>query len=106
MKELIRDVKILAGEEATRSMIKHPFFNSTHEGYAVIKEEIEETEEELKFVNIQLNIVWAYIKGNRNENVRVHMKSLKTSAINLAAEAIQVAAMAQKFIDSFKEVEE
>ena len=104
MKELIRDVKILAGEEATRSMIKHPLFNSTHEGYAVIKEEIEEAQDELEEVNCTLNDVWDCTKLNYMESSMDRVKYLKQRAINLAAEAIQVAAMCDKFLNLPNEV--
>jgi len=106
MKELIRDVKILAGEEVTRSMINNPLFNSTHEGYAVIKEEIEEAQDELENVSDNLSNIWDCIKNNNLGGSMLNVKYLRTYAINLAAEAVQVAAMAQKYIDSFKEVEE
>jgi hypothetical protein len=105
VKELKVQVEKLTEEEAERSMIKFPLFNSTHEGYAVIKEEIEEAAEELKFVSFELDKIWDYVRRNRLENALAHMKSLKIDAMNLAAEAIQVSAMAQKFIDSFKEAE-
>ena len=103
MKELIKDVTKLVNEEMERSMINHPLFNSTHEGYAVIKEEVEEADQELNDVNNQLKRIWYFIK--RDENVNRDMTQLKIYAIRLAAESIQVAAMAQKFIDSFKEAE-
>ena len=98
MKELILDVKVLVDEEAERSMIKHPLFNSTHEGYAVIKEEIEEAAEELQDIDVNLEIMWNVIKNN--EKTDNYIYRIKEHAILLAAEAIQVAAMAQKFIDS------
>jgi hypothetical protein len=98
MQELIKSVTKLAEEETERSMIKHPLFNSTHEGYAVIKEEVEESEQELSDVKAQLERVWYFTK--LNEDVNKDMLDLKKYALNLAAEAIQVAAMAQKFIDS------
>ena len=103
MKELIESVKVLVQEEGTRSMIEHPLFNSTHEGYAVIKEEVEESTDELKYINEELNSIWHHTKNNRQDMALNHMKSLRADAINMAAESIQVAAMAQKFIDSFKE---
>jgi hypothetical protein len=101
VKELKEQVLKLSEEEARRSMLKHPLFNSTHEGYAVIKEEIEEAEQELNDVNAQLQRSWYFIK--HNEDADKDMLRLKEYAVNLAAEAIQVAAMAQKFIDSAEE---
>jgi len=105
MKELIESVKVLASEELKRANVEFPAFNSTHEGYAVIKEEIEESSDELEDVNFDLNNMWRYIKLNNTNEATKYAKHLKQSAINLAAEAIQVAAMAQKFIDSSKQWE-
>lgn len=100
MKELVEQVEKLVAEEGTRSMIEHPLFNSTHEGYAVIKEEIEETEYELNVLNEMLEGAWRAIKDDRQCDG--HMIEIKKRAINTAAEAIQTAAMAQKCIDSFE----
>ena len=58
-------------EEIQKSMIKHPLFNSTHEGYGVILEELDELWDEVK---------------KREPNIK-----------NMRAEAVQVAAMAMKF---------
>lgn len=105
MKELKAQVLKLAEEEAERSMIKHPLFNSTHEGYAVIKEEIEEAAEELAHVISNLNKMWWQIRADNKEPSIKSANNIKIYAIDLAAESIQVAAMAQKFADSFKEDE-
>jgi len=105
MKKLIVQVEKLTEEELKNSMIKFPLFNSTHEGYAVIKEEVEEAAEELENVNFSLSSIWRNVKINDKETAIKHAGHLKDFAIKLAAEAIQVAAMAQKFTDSFKEVE-
>ena len=103
MKELIKDVTKLVNEELERTMKNYPLFNSKHEGYAVIKEEIDEASDELQNININLEIMWNVIKNNKNTNNFIYR--LKDHAGLLAAEAIQVAAMAQKYIDSFKEAE-
>jgi len=98
MKELVRKTTLLAEEELINANAKFPMFRSTHEGYAIIKEEIEETVYELEQINETFARSWHYIK--QNCNVIDEMVAIKQRAINLAAESIQVAAMAQKFIDS------
>lgn len=60
----------LATVEAARAIEKFKPFNSSHEGYAVLKEEVDE--------------MWAAIKQNDLEHAR--------------KEAIQVAAMALRYI--------
>lgn len=63
-------------EELQKSMTKYPLFNSAHEGYAVILEELDELWDEVK---------------KREPDVK-----------NMRAEAVQVAAMAMKFIISME----
>ena len=78
-------------------------FHSEHEGYAILKEEVEEAADELEEVQDQLNYMWDGIKRNNSTVYTTEIaKRMKTYAINLSAESIQVAAMCQKFIDSFK----
>jgi len=105
MKELKSQVEQLSNEELKRAMIKKPLFISRHQGYSVIKEEVEEVEEELENVNFSLSSLWRNVKINDKETAVKHAVCLKDFAIKLAAESIQVIAMAQKFINSFGEAE-
>ena len=68
MSNVINDVQ----DEHERALKKFGPFNSAHEGYAVIKEEVDE--------------LWDCIKGNADKRL-------------MRAEAIQVAAMAIRFIE-------
>jgi hypothetical protein len=61
-------------EELCRAMEKFPHFNSAHEGYAVLAEEVDELWDEVK------------------KNSKTRSKDL------MRAEAIQVAAMAMRFV--------
>lgn len=63
-------------KELDSAMNKHPSFNSRHEGYAILKEELDE--------------VWDLIKINHTKNPECREEMRK--------EAIQVAAMAIRFI--------
>jgi hypothetical protein len=60
--------------EAARAERSWPPFNSAHEGYAVILEELDE--------------LWAHVKANQKQRDVVAMRK----------EAVQVAAMALRFI--------
>ena len=103
MKELVGQVNKLVIEEGTRSMIKNPLFNSRHEGYAVMLEEVDESVEEVEEVQNQMKHMWKNIKSDFGmASLERNAQIIKNHAILLAAESIQVAAMAQKFIDSFK----
>lgn len=95
------DVEKLVQKELESANQRFPMFRSDHEGAAVIFEEIEETEHELNEVRFAFKEMWRSIKLNTG-GIPFCEVVLKRS-LNLACEAIQVAAMAQKFIDSQKE---
>jgi rRNA-processing protein FCF1 len=92
------EVNELIKKELKAANEKFPLFNSNHEGCAVIKEEVEEAEECIYNVNVALKEVWNNTKSNCV--IDYDIEALKSEAINGAIELIQVAAMAQKFIDS------
>jgi len=102
MKKLLEAVTKLTAEELKNSYIKFPKFNSPHEGYAVILEEYEELKSEVLMIEEHLDSAWVYTKLNRDDVTKGRYLKLRQKALNAAAESIQVAAMAQKFIDSFE----
>ena len=103
MNEIKSEVKNLVQKELESANQKFPMFRSDHEGAAVIFEEIEEAEHELKEMQFEFKEMWRSVKLNIG-GIPFCEAVLKRS-LNLACEAIQVAAMAQKFIDSQKERE-
>ena len=76
-------------------------FCSNHEGAAFIFANIERTERELSNIRGHFKELWESVKQNADVNWDANL--VRIAASNLACEAIQVAAMAQKFIDSQKE---
>ena len=101
MNSVKEDVEKLVQKELESANQRFPMFRSDHEGAAVIFEEIQETENELKNAQGYFEALWESVK--QNVNAEWVGKSIKVASVNLACEAIQVAAMAQKFIDSQKE---
>ena len=95
------DVEKLVQKELESANQKFPMFRSDHEGAAVIFEELQETEIEFQRTEDRFKDIWSFTKNNSYSEELV--SDLKYCAISLACEAIQVAAMAQKFIDSKKE---
>ena len=97
MNAVENDVRVLVGKELAAANERFPQFHSQHEGWAVIKEEMEETEEELAKMKIYLAGAWGNITSDVQANSDI--ESLKQRAINAACEAIQVAAMCKKFLE-------
>lgn len=70
--EKIIQLRTLASNELALAIEKFPSFNSAHEGYAVIKEEVDE--------------LWELVKANKGRSVQAER------------EALQIAAMALRFV--------
>lgn len=93
------DVIKLVDKELESANSKFPPFHSAHEGYAVMQEEVEEAQDEIDWCKIKLECAWIIIKNDEDASLQ-EVEFLKEFAIQGAIELIQVAAMAQKFIDS------
>ena len=104
MNAVKQEVEKLVQKELESANQKFPVFHSGHEGAAVILEEIEECKQEIENLEIQFESLWSHVKADNKMSV-ITSARLKLTAANLACEAIQVAAMAQKFMDSQKERE-
>ena len=103
MIELIKDVSGLVPQELERANRNWPLFASDHEGMSVLLEEIEETENELKQVKKLYGKLWEIVK--EDGGLLTLPDEIKAAAVQLAAEAIQVSAMAEKLKDSRPERE-
>lgn len=94
----IRIIKSLAKTELEEANKDHELFHSPHEAYAVIQEELEEAEEDLKCGYNMLEMIWQCVRAD--ENFESELDRLYNIAGSLAAEAIQVMAMAAKAKES------
>lgn len=92
----------LVEEELIAAMKTHPRFASAHEGYAVLLEETEEATEELTDLQRAIQQVWAGVRRDDATSINVWAAEAYRRAVDLAAEAIQAAAMAQKLMDNVK----
>lgn len=93
-------IEKLAEMEKQDANRKFPLFHSMHEGYAVLLEEVEEAREALTRTEISLSALWAHIRDNNAGRAPEFAGRIREHALDLATEAVQAAAMAQKFIDS------
>ena len=106
MNAVKQEVEKLVQKELESANQRFPMFHSDHEGAAVIFEEIQEAEYEFECAKDRFQELWNSVKCNlSSEWIKEISVVIMNRAVNLACEAIQVAAMAQKFIDSQKERE-
>lgn len=80
-------------------------FASMHEGESVLKEEIEEVVDEFEAIGKNYARLWECVKEDDAKAARLHAEDMAADAERLACEAIQVAAMALKFVDTVEGME-
>lgn len=99
MEKLVKEVTGLVSEEYKRAASMYGgAANTPHEGYALIKEEEEEAEEQMSAVSQNIASLWKAVKEDYLPIQRHHLGEIKREAILGACELIQVAAMADKAI--------
>lgn len=104
MDQLKNEVKILIGNELERANKKYPLFRSQEEAFGVMYEEgiLECTDE---FELLKNSIMEFADKMHKGEDLEDTLVSIRTSAMLLACESIQAAAMAEKSIISLRRKE-
>lgn len=90
----IERIKELAQQELKEANEIHPQFHSDHEAWAVIKEEVDECEEAMEALQSYMQAMWRRIRTDKD--IDEWLTFTQRQAVNLAAEAIQVAAMCEK----------
>lgn len=100
MEKLLKELRVMAREELERANHEFPPFASDHEGYAVILEEFEEMNEEVAAAEKILGHVWRKVKVDTAEDAKNMLIAAKGAFLQAAAEAIQAAAMCEKFMRS------
>lgn len=99
MNKVLDMIPALVTRELAAANDEFPPFHSLHEGWAVLKEEIEETHEALDCVVHHLDNMWTYVREDNAAATGDKARWVIKHATVVAAEAIQVAAMAQKMLD-------
>ena len=80
-----------------------PGYHSEHEAWAVLKEEVEEAAEEHKTIEDCLTALWNAIrKGGQQERQKNSLAYIFQHAQDLATEAVQIAAVARKYLDTLE----
>lgn len=74
-------------------------YNSIHEAFAVLLEEIDETLEPVKILdNIVRLELWNCVKQNNNQNIKEKLKQIKNYANFSVYELVQVLAVCERFL--------
>ena len=103
MSEIKSNVEKLVQKELESANQKFPAFHSDYEGAAVIFSEMQNMLDKIAHTEDVFKRIWSFtIHDSYSEEITSDLKSF---AIDISCSAIQVAAMAQKFIDSQKERE-
>ena len=94
----IEKIEKLISEELTDANRTHELFHSPHEAYAGILEEFEEMTRDVSAMESAMRGIWSCTKrGIEHEEI---YEKLKKVAVYTVQETIQVAAMAEKAIQS------
>lgn len=95
MKKICSEVEVLVDKELALANENNPAFNSTHEGYAVIREEWKEHRREADDMCGWIDLIKDAVF--KNADTSIYIAAMEETAINAACEAIQIAAMCRKF---------
>lgn len=87
--------KAMTAELESASKTYGETYHTQHEGYSVLLEEVEEAEDDLRYIKENLSELWKKIKGNENDPTLLTIMS--GTALLLANEAVQIAAVCEKY---------
>lgn len=98
-KEQINEhISDLISFELERAREKFPkLTNSPHEGFAVLKEEIDKLDVEIVLIIALKNILWKSVRDDNLDSQKETLSKMKISTIRLLKEAIQVGAIIDKY---------
>lgn len=104
MEKLLKDLSVMARDELERANHEFPPFASDHEGYAVILEGFEEMNEEVEAARRTLACIWRAVKTDAARDAKNMLIAAKGTFLQAAAEAVQAAAMCDKFMRSQEQI--
>lgn len=107
MDELIKEIVRLVAEEHKRAAVEHgAAARSPHEGYALIKEEVEEAQSEMESLAQRLDHLWTCVKSDEDQYGPHYLKQIGKAAVLGACELIQVAAMTETAMMCYEKMKE
>lgn len=81
-------------------------YASEHEAYAVLLEEVQEACEASRFMAARMESTWCAIRNNVLNKQSYHIEEVKKFAVQTAQEAVQCAAVCERFLETIKKEEE
>ena len=100
MEKLLFDMRCATCNELERANKQHSMFNSLHEEYGILAEEIAEAKEAFEETERMFDSFFMCVRKDNYSSANDNLEHIKKNALDCAAEMVQVAAMAQKAIDS------
>lgn len=85
-------------KEKNAAIEKYSYFNSNHEFWAVMKEEVEELQEYSTYIASKADLLWTAVRADAVLNQDT-LNIIRQNAINAACEAVQVAAVIDKYLE-------
>lgn len=95
MQQLTQSLIVFELERAREKFPKPT--NSTHEGFAVLKEEIDELDEEIDLLRVMNDVLWKQVRNDDLAKQKETLDEMKKVLYRLLKEAIQVGAMIEKY---------
>lgn len=81
-------------------------YNSSHEGFAILQEEIDEMEDEKEDFNSEKNLLWLAIKKNRFDLQNKDLIKMEIHAFKMLKENLQICAVIKKLKKTLENLEE
>lgn len=98
---VMNDVEALIKKEVLSVNERFPLFHSPYEGYGALLKEVDDASEDMDIINSRLTVgIWMRI--TRGDYAEDAVEALKYKAETLAIEAIRLAALCDKYIESRK----
>jgi hypothetical protein len=93
--KLMEAMASLSKQQKFMAIEKYGHFHNIHEFFAVLKEEMEEAENDFSKINTQSKIMWLEIK--KDESIDNHVNEVHKLTFNCIKELIQVMAVCDKY---------
>ena len=100
MNVVYEEVEKLVDKELTAATKRFGLHHSWHEKYAVMLDELQKLREEVNLTDEDIDLMWFGIRNNYPEYSEECIHHVYEHAVKSACEAIQVAVMAKKEIES------